>query len=166
LRELQQKAEMDEKPWKFEATDPELLTRYAIRLGGAQGVPAAPGDAERKTLKRIVDVPKARKVFADVMELTKDKVDQRAWYLMALRERGASFDPKADDPTVRVDKVKALLSEVKAEWAAVKDDPEARLEKRNCRIRCRDLFELYADETEASLKALIDEAKSLYSQMK
>ena len=57
------------------------------------------------------------------------------------------------------------LAGLKIEWQRVVGDSEARAEKRDCRNRCRDLIELYDDETDDQIKKEIDAVKLLLIEM-
>jgi eukaryotic-like serine/threonine-protein kinase len=161
LRETLQQDEINEKPWKYDAKEPEAVARYAVRLGMLPELKIEmPGQ-----IQRVVDMPKARRMFAELVEVSRDKPEHRLWYLLGIRERGTNFDPKSDDPTKRLEKVRKMLTEAKALWLTAKPDPDASLARRTCRIRVRDVIELYGDESDSSFKELVDEAKKLASEM-
>ncbi|QEL18260.1 serine/threonine protein kinase [Limnoglobus roseus] len=166
LRQQLREMEINEKPWKFDATEPESLAKLAIRLGGSGGVPLISDDPEKNKVKHVSDLPKARRVYADLAKLTEKKPEERSWFLMAVRERGANFDPKADDGKTRADTLPKQLEAIKAEWTRIKDFNEAPAEKRDCRNRCKELIDCYADETDEALKKVVEEAKTLLPTMK
>lgn len=158
--------EINEKPWKFDASEPESLARLAVRLGASGGVPTISDDPERNRVKHVVDLPKARRTFADIAKMTEKKPDQRGWFLLAIRERGANFDPKADDGKARAELVNKQLDAIRAEWLRVKDLSDANAEKRDCRNRCREVIECYSDETDDTIKKPVDETRKLLSEIK
>ncbi len=166
IRDELKDMEINEKPWKFDATEPESLARLAIRLGASGGVPLISDDPEKNRVKHVSDLPKARRIFADLVKQTEKKPDQRGWFLLAIRERGANFDPKADDGKARVELVRKQLDAIKAEWARVKELSDANAEKRDCRNRCREVIECYSDETDDAIKKLVDETRKLLAEIK
>lgn len=166
LREQLKDMEVNEKPWKFDATDPESLAKLAIRLGASGGVPLIFDDPERNKVKHVSDIPKARRVYADLTKMTDKKPEHRSWFLMAVRERGANFDPKADDGKVRAENLTKQLEAIKAEWARIKDFTDSPAEKRECRNRCRELADCYADETDDVVKKIVEDARQLLPLMK
>jgi serine/threonine-protein kinase len=166
LRDQLKDMEVNEKPWKFDASEPESLAKYAIRLGASGGVPLIFDDPARHKVKHVSDIPKARRVYADLAKMTEKKADQRAWFLLAVRERGPNFDPKADDGKARLENVQKQAEAIKAEWERLKELSDVRAEKSDCRNRARELVECYSDESDEALKKVVDETKKLLETMK
>ncbi len=166
LREQLKDMEVNEKPWKFDSTEPESIAKLAIRLGASGGVPLLSDDPDRNRLKHVVDLPKARKLFAEIVKLTEKKADQRGWFLLGIRERGANFDPKADDGKARIELVRKQFDAIRAEWERLKELSDVGAEKRDVRNRLRELIECYADEGDAEIKKPLDEAKKLLAEVK
>ncbi len=166
LREQLRDMEINEKAWKFDPTEPDNLAKLAIRLGASGGVPLISDDPEKNKIKHLSDLPKARRIYADMAKLTEKKPEYRPWFLMAVRERGVNFDPKADDGKARGEALHKQIDAIKAEWDRIKDFTESPAEKRNCRNRCKELVECYADETDDALKTIVEEAKKLLSMIR
>lgn len=165
LRDELKDMELNEKPWKYDSTEPDSQAKLAIRLGASGGVPYLFEDAERIKVKHIADLPKAKKIYAEIAKQTEKKADQRGWFLLAIRERGANYDPKADDIKVRIELVRKQLDAIKAEWSRIKDSTEANAEKREVRNRVKEVIDCYSDESDEALKSLVGEAKTLLGEM-
>jgi eukaryotic-like serine/threonine-protein kinase len=166
MREELKDMEINEKPWQFDSTEPESLAKLAIRLGASGGVPPLSDDPDRNRLKHVVDLPKARRLYAEVVKLAEKKADLRGWFLLAIRERGANFDPKADDGKARVELVRKHLDAVLAEWDRIKDQSDIGAEKRDCRNRLRELIACYGDESDDTIKKSVDDARKLLTEIK
>ncbi|MBL8866096.1 MAG: serine/threonine protein kinase [Planctomycetia bacterium] len=166
MREELKDMEINEKPWKFDPIEPESIAKLAIRLGSSGGVPLLSDDPDRNRLKHIEDLPKARRLFAEIVKLTEKKADQRGWFLLAIRERGAKFDPKTDDGKARIELVRKQLDAIRVEWDRVKESSDAGAEKRDIRNRLRELIDGYGDESDAAIKKSLDESKALLSEVK
>lgn len=158
--------EVNEKPWKFDPTEPESLVRLAIRLGASGGVPLISTDPEKNRVKHILDLPKARRIYSDLVKLTDKKPDLRLWYLLGIRERGMNYDPKADDGQARLDLLNAQLKSIRAEWDLIRELSDAPAERRDCRNRLREVIDCYADESDEAIKKLVENARKLHAEIK
>lgn len=162
------RSEINEVAWKYDPLAPEWIVKRAIRLGAAGGLPAPPGsqESDRKLPPRIVDKAKVRKTWAMLADLTKDKSEHHVWYMLAVRERDGLKDIATEEAVAARKKIFAdQLAGLKIEWQRVVGDSEARAEKRDCRNRCRDLIELYDDETDDQIKKEVDAVKLLLIEM-
>jgi serine/threonine-protein kinase len=163
-------AQARELPWKLDETQPDSLARLAVRLDpGPQPIGAVVVgiDPTRKTLPTFRDEVKARKVWSAVAELAKPKPELRLWLFLGVRERDKRPDKKGDALIEdRAKGIEAVLTAVDAEWKRVGGNLESTAEQRDCRNRCRDVVELYGDETDDRVKKLVDRAKKLLDAMK
>lgn len=169
LRTELRDAASKELPWKFDPTQPDSLAKLAVRLD--PGSRPISGDStafapNRKILPHIQDPAKARKTWASLAEMTRDKPEMLQWHLLAARERDQRPDTKTEEAVkARVEKAEPILAAVTAEWQRVGQSLDLTAEQRDCRNRCRDLFELYDDESDEKMKAIVTQARELYKRM-
>ena len=138
----------NELPWNFDPADVKKLVTLAYRL------------------EMFDDKLKAREKWQDVIKETEGKSDQVVWYLLASQQAGLPTAAKIDDPMAdRVKKVTAYLNKTAIlEEEAPKSD--LRLVKfRECRNRCRDLIELYSDESDIRIRDVVAGAKALLEKL-
>jgi serine/threonine protein kinase len=166
MRDELKDMEINEKPWKFDSTEPESIAKLAIRLGASGGVPLLSDDPNRNRVKHVVDLPKARRLYAEIVKMTEKKAEHRGWFLLAIRERGPNFDPKADDGKARRELVAKQVDAIRAEWDRIKELSDVGAEKRDCRNRLRELIDGYADESDEELKRRVDESRKLLAEIK
>ncbi|CAN5315765.1 hypothetical protein BH11PLA2_BH11PLA2_00060 [soil metagenome] len=155
-----------ESDWKYDAADPKSVAATAIRLGGLGGPPVVVVEGAPKPLPFVKDDSKTAKVWADLIELAKEKADKRSWFLLATRERKNYSDVKPE--TVLPNRRQALTNQlqlIQTEWQMVKDDPNQDAARRDCRNRCRDIIELFSDESDAAIQASVSDAKKMLTVM-
>ena len=159
-----------ELPWKFDPTEPDALARMAVRLDPGKRPVGADGaffDPNRKLLPQVHDPVKARKTWVALADLTRDKAEQRVWYLLAVRERDKREDRKGEAVAdERVTMLGQLLATAGEEWKRVGGGMDLGAEQRDCRNRCRDVIELYGDETDERVKKLVKDAEARLDTMK
>jgi serine/threonine-protein kinase len=162
LRERQ----INESDWKADAAEPKSLATVAVRLGGLGGTPLVQVPGGPTPLPAMKDDAKAVKTWNDLAELTKDKPAERAWHLLAVRERKNYSDVK---PETILPQRRAMLEKqlqtINAAWKAAKDDVNGQVARRDCRNRVRDLVELYTDESDATIQGIVKAAKALLTAM-
>lgn len=123
--------------------DPERIARRALRL-------------EAK------DKPKARSQWQELANQTEKEFDHRVWYLLAT-SRAADI-PAAKDGDAQEARRSRLVNAMNAleqAWTAVQNDPEARVPRRDIRNGCRDIIDLYDDESSETIQAIVARARKL-----
>ncbi len=127
---------LNELPLKTDPSSPESLAIRALRL------------------KAFGDQDKARGVCEALINLTERDPDKRVWYLIGYQIKGSLTRAATD--TLRSQRIGEWLNETKKRADAVKGDPDRGAERRDVRNRCRDVIELYDDDTD---KGVQDEVK-------
>jgi hypothetical protein len=138
-----------------------------VRLGGLGGPPVVKTESNPTPLPFLKDDAKTAKTWGDLAEMTREKPALRSWYLLATRERKNYSEPKPE--TVLPERrriVTEQLNRVQAQWTKAKDAKDSEVLQRDCRNRARDLVELYADESDAAVKSVVDAAKALLGEMR
>jgi hypothetical protein len=139
--------QIEELPWKFDPTDPKSLATSAYRL-----------DA-------FGDKPKSHDRWQSLARETEGKTDKVSWYVLATQQAAVPVT-RADDPSAdRVKRIGDYLDETRKLAGAA---PRSDLEKailRDCRNRCRDVIELYSDETDGRIKDLVTAAKAMQDSL-
>ncbi len=114
-------------------------------------------------LEDMKDNTKAKAVWNELAKLTEKEPDQHVWYLVAT-SKAAVLGATVKD-SERTAASRGRLGEVMAELemagAAVKDDPEARVRRREIRNRCRDIIALYADESDPAIQGIVRKTRTL-----
>jgi hypothetical protein len=138
--------QIEELPWKYDPTDPKSLATLAYRL-----------DA-------FGDKAKARDKWQALAHDTEGKPDKVAWYIMATQQAAVPVT-KPDDPADRVKRIGDDLDEARKQAeAAPKSDREKAI-LRDCRNRCRDVIDLYSDETDSRIKDHVAAAKAMLDSL-
>ncbi|MBA4066432.1 MAG: hypothetical protein C0501_22510 [Isosphaera sp.] len=132
LRRQAAERRLNEAPFSPDRTTPEPLALRAFRL------------------EEFGDRDKAGATWDQLAALTEKEPDKREWFLLAAQQRAGR--PKASDAAVR-----ERVGRVEAHLKAAADPAQAAL----VRIHCRDVTELYDDETDPRLKDLVDQARKL-----
>jgi serine/threonine-protein kinase len=115
-------------------------------------------------LERHQDKAKASGVWADLATATSADPDKHRWHLLATAKKAATTPEKGKEEEAKANRPKLvgkLAADTAAEWEAVKSDPKARVKWRDVRNRCRDLIDLYSDETDETIKTAVAQAKDL-----
>jgi hypothetical protein len=82
-----------------------------------------------------------------------------------MRERDRYSEVKAEPALAeRVQMLQSVLAAVQQEWSRIAGQ-ELLAEERECRNRCRDVIELYADEADTPVKKLVEQAEALLKKM-
>jgi serine/threonine-protein kinase len=124
-------------------TSPEALAIRAVRL------------------EDIGDRDKAGRVWDQLAALTEKEPDKREWYLLA--SHGRAGRGKIEDPVgFRRDLARKKLAEAETIAARIVDgDPDEKKNKAEVRVRCREVAELYADESDPAIAAAAQRAGEL-----
>ncbi|MGL4419091.1 MAG: serine/threonine protein kinase [Gemmataceae bacterium] len=151
-----------------DVSQPENLGQRAIRYQGNPTTTSTSGSGGQRQLLPFVNDPAlARKNWSNLMEMTKNKPDQRAWFLLAGREREKISEQKVEPALIeRRAMLTALLAAIQTEWTAVKGNADAAAAQRDCRNRLRVIQQLYSDESDETVKKTVAAATALLNTMK
>ena len=120
-------------------------------------------------LERFGDKPKARKEWDALAQLTAKDLANHLWHLAATEQRNRIVLDKgkeAEAEKARIENVQKDFDKSLADWDAVKDDPEARVAKRDIRAVWFEIRVLYEDESTPEIKAVVNRAKQLLESNK
>ena len=134
-----------------DATDPERLALHAFWL------------------ERFGDKPKARKEWDSLAQLTAKDLANHLWHLAAAEQRNRIVLDKgkeAEAEKARIENLQKAFDKSLADWELVKDDPEARVAKRDIRAAWFEIRALYEDESTPEIKAVVNRAKQLLESNK
>ncbi len=143
--------------------NPEALAVRAFRLEDFGD--RAPGEQERG------DPEKAGRTWDQLATLTEKESEKRDWYLLARQQR-AVLPESSDDPTraridkARVERITRHVSLAETTAAEAKANPEQPLLGVRTRNLCRDVTDLYDDETDAAIKGLVQKARDIAATVK
>jgi serine/threonine-protein kinase len=139
--------QIEELPWKYDPTDPKSLATSAYRL-----------DA-------FGDKPKAHDQWQSLSRGTETKTDKVSWYILATQQAAVPVT-RADDPAAdRIKRIGDYLDETRKQVEAAKGSDLEKAILRDCRNRCRDVIELYSDETDGRIKDLVTAAKAMLDSL-
>jgi eukaryotic-like serine/threonine-protein kinase len=134
-----------ELPFTADPTSPEGLAIKGIRLEDF--------DDREKAI---------RTCWEQLAAATEKESDKRDWYLLACQQRLLSAQKAPDDPVqARLELIKKKLDKAAALAKEVTKDPEQKVERANVREWCREVIDLYDDETESSIKDQVKRAKEI-----
>jgi serine/threonine-protein kinase len=131
-----------------DSLDPERFASRALRL------------------QELKDLAKARSEWLELAKSTEKDIAQRVWYLFAtskVAELAVTKDN--DDPAVRLKNLSEWIGKLETAGAAVRNDTEARVRRREIRNRCRDVIALYGEETSEPIRAIVERARKLLESL-
>jgi serine/threonine-protein kinase len=144
LKDELRRLAVDELPWKGDSTEARTMAAQAIRY------------------ETVKDYPKAKEKWQAVAKAAETKPDWLPLFFLANQQAVLAGDVKIADPlSYRVTTVQTFLTETQALQEKAKEDKVAARDLRN---RCRDLIDLYTDETNPSFKTIVATAKVLLQQ--
>lgn len=114
-------------------------------------------------LEELTDKAKAKAEWQELAKLTEKDYGQRVWYLLA-KYRDADLGPVAGDDQGQKQRLEVLQKRIAAQekaWAGVRDDPDARVPRRIIRNACRDIIDLYGEDTAEPIQAVVARARKL-----
>ncbi len=133
-------------PFTFDPTSPNDIAVRALRLEDM-------GDKE-----------KAGRVWSQLADLSKDEPDKREWYLLACQQRGLMSVGKNPDDAVayRIAKVQGKLTETTTLADGIREgDPDENKKRADVRVKCREMIDLYEEETNQTIAGLVKKARDL-----
>ncbi len=148
--------------WKIDPLEPRSFALTAIRLGGLGGPPSVVSFG--KPLPVFKDNAMLAKTWHNLADQTRGKTGDRAWYLLATRE-GKPLAELKPDATPLGTRLMEQLAKIQARWKEVAADPNADVGRRDCRNRTRDIVELFGDDSDPAVKAVVENAKKLLAEI-
>ncbi|HEV3387063.1 MAG TPA: serine/threonine-protein kinase [Gemmata sp.] len=114
-------------------------------------------------LEAINDWEKAVRVcWNPIATSTEKDPDKRDWHLLAAQKLREATPKIGKDPQ-RVELINKTLDGAKAEYARLK--PDDKLQRFNIRKKCRDIIDLYDDESASDIASLVKEARELSAKV-
>ncbi|HEY2784707.1 MAG TPA: serine/threonine-protein kinase [Fimbriiglobus sp.] len=148
IRDDYHKAQLLELPWKFDPTDAKSLATLAYRY------------------EAFGDKLKAREKWLAVLKETDGLSSELTWNLLAAQQVGQLAAVKIPDPVAdRVRKVSAYVAETQSMANSAAKAEFKNVQYRTCRNRCRDVIELYSDESNEAIRAAVQSAKALLESL-
>jgi serine/threonine-protein kinase len=132
-----------EQPLKTDPNSPESLAIRLVRL-------RAFGDHDR-----------AGRVCDTLISLTENAPDKRPWYLLGTHVKNSLHKNISDPVEVRLKLLQERLQAVDQDAKALKNDPTLSADRREVRNKCRDVIELYDDDTEQGVLEAIKRANEI-----
>jgi serine/threonine-protein kinase len=131
-----------EKPFGTDQTDPKTLAVRALRL------------------EEFGDREKAVRTWAALIALTEKDFDRHEWYLLACQQHGTAKPP--DNSTqARIGLIEQHLMAADKLAAEVRANPEDGPRRIALRNACREITDLYDDETDPAIKAQVARAREI-----
>ena len=135
-----------------------------------EGLPSGDAtDPERQALRaawllQFGDRLKARKEWDTLAKETAKDLTKHLWHLAAAEQRNLIVIDKGGETALekaRIESVQKRFAKASADWEQVKDDPEARVAKRDIRAAWFEIRTLYDDDATPEIKEVVDKAKQM-----
>ena len=140
---------LDERPWKYDSLNARSNAFLAVRY------------------EQFGDAPKARATWESVSKDLEKKLDDWPLYLLARRQAGPEVKYKPNEALkVTMDNLDIRMEALRKQCAATDELKENGATRRNARNACRDVIELYGDETAELFKKPVAEARKLLDEVK
>ncbi len=152
---------------------PKRLAELKGKIAAAKSTETLPStdatDPERSALRAVWleqygDKLKARREWDTLAKDTAKDVRKHLWHIAAADRRNQIVIDKGRETEMekaRIEAIRNALAKTAADWERVKDDPEARVAKRDIRAAWYEIRILYEDESNEEIKPLVERAKSL-----
>ena len=152
---------------------PKKLDGFKGKIGLAKAteqMPSAdPTDPELQAMRAVWlvqfgDKLKARKEWDTLAKATESDLNQHLWHIVATQQRNAIVVDKGGESELeksRIETVRKALAKSVADWESVKDDPEARVAKRDVREAWFEIRTLYDGDSNEEIKAMVGRVKVL-----
>ncbi len=137
-----------EVPFSTDSTNPEGLAIKGLRLEDF--------DDREKAVRTCWD---------QLANSTEKDSDKRDWYLFACQQRLPTQKGPDDPFQARIDRIKKKLAEADKIADAVKQDPEQKVKRAEVRGLCREVTDLYDDETDSNIKELVKLARDIAAKV-
>src|SRR5262245_4999014 len=131
-------------PTKFDSNNLESLALQALRL------------------KEFNDGDRAIAVCDSLRKKVESDPDKLVWFLIAARINAEARKNKPANPVDnRLGRIKALVEEAKTLAATPKGDPNYGRNRRDARVKCREVIELYEDDDHKEVKDVVAKARDI-----
>jgi hypothetical protein len=137
-----------EVPFTVDPTSPEGLAIRGFRLEDF--------DDREKALRACWD---------QLSAFTEKESDKRDWYLLANQQRLATQKAPDDPGQARIARIKKKLDEADKVAEAVKNNTDQKLKRAEVRGICREVIDLYDDETEPAVKEQVKRAREIAAKV-
>lgn len=140
-----------EVPIVYDQMNPESVAMRAVRLERFGGS----GDWE-----------KAGREWEKLASLTEKEPEQRIWYLLACERKEQAAKKTGDNAlATRLTLIRNLLGPAEAQAKDLRNDPEKKADRAAVRIQCRDLAELYDDESDKQIGEAVSRARQIVADL-
>jgi len=115
-------------------------------------------------LEKYGDSAKAKGIWEDLITKSEKDLDLHLWFLIAAQQSGQITleKGKADEArAARIKKLEDRMKEIDEAWDKIKDDPDARVPRRDIRGSCREIIAMYDDEPNEAVKAVVTRAEKI-----
>jgi hypothetical protein len=143
LRQKIDAARPNELALKTDWTNPESVAIRALRL-------RAFGDQDR-----------ALRVSDTLITMVEKDSEQHVWFLLGCQMR-SGLARSTDDPVeARIKRLEKWLASVEKEAAGLRTETELGAERREVRNKCRDVIELYDDDSDPQVQGAVKRASQI-----
>ena len=147
----------------------ELEGKIRLAKATEQMPSAEPTDPELQAMRAVWllqfgDKLKARKEWDTLAKATESDLNQHLWHIVATQQRNAIIIDKGGESALdqaRIETVRKALAKSVADWESIKDDPEARVAKRDVREAWFEIRTLYDGDSNEVIKEIVNRVKVL-----
>ena len=137
-----------ELPIVFDPSNPESEATRALRL------------------ERFGDHDKAARQWQILIDQTEKEAEQRVWFLLACERRAAAVKQAPENAVAhRQGLVRGKIAEAEKDAKPLKNEPDKKAERAGVRIQCRDVVELYDDESDKPIADAVRRAKEIIADL-
>jgi tRNA A-37 threonylcarbamoyl transferase component Bud32 len=147
-----------EVPFAHDPNNPESVAILALRLEEFGDRIAAGPDRG--------DIEKAGRTWDRLAALSEKDFDRREWYLLARQQRAALPKPPDDPVKARIERIRAVVNRAEEDAAEARANPDSPLIAVRARGLCREVLDLYDDETDPTCVALVKRAGQIAVTLK
>jgi hypothetical protein len=112
-------------------------------------------------LEEFGDKDKAARVWDQLITLAEKDPDKRDWFLLACQQRGVIPKPADDATKQRAARITKQLDDADKLATEAKANPDNSALRVRVRTLCREVTDLYDDETDGEIKPLVTRAKAI-----
>ncbi|MFO0938495.1 MAG: protein kinase [Gemmataceae bacterium] len=141
--------QIDERIWKHDSIDPHSNAYLALRY------------------EQFGDIPRAKKLWTLVAKDLDKKLDEWPLYLLARRQsvQESSIKP-GEEAKVTLENLASKMKIITEFCKRTDELKENGAKRRTARNACRDVIELYGEESGDEYKKAVEEAKRLFEEVK
>ena len=113
-------------------------------------------------LEQMDDKEKADRVWSQLAELTEKEPDKHEWFLLASQQRAVPGGKNQDAVSHRVAKIEAKYAEAERTAKSIREgDPEENRKRMTVRVLCREITDLYEEESNPVIATVVKKARAL-----